>query len=143
MKMPFRSGILAIVTLVTVSCARGQTSRRASNANADTVLVGHVSDSLVRQENWAHSPEHISGPFIRRLVVVQFDATASSAQRAAALDSVGGVIFAKLPLGDGEPFYYVRLKAGEPDSAVFSAISVLQRHLAVRRALPELILRIP
>lgn len=143
MPTPIKLVLLGLLLVVVSQCGRGTLGTRGANAMSDTVLITQISDSLVKRENWAYSPENVSSPFVRSLVVVQFNAAASSAQRRAALDSVRGIIFAKSALGAGEPLYYVRLTEGGADSAVFSAIRVLKRQSAIKRATLELIERIP
>lgn len=133
--------LCVVVVALAGGCAGRRSVREYADANA-VVTMDVLPDSFMRRENWAYSPEHLTSPFLRGILFVQFAPSASAADRRRAVESVRGRVFGKQPLGS-DFFYFVSLPAGEPDSGVFVAIRALKRQPAVRRALPQMVMIMP
>lgn len=67
-----------------------------------------------------------SGGFLRGVVVLRFQPSASQAQRQAAVDAVAGVIVGGTPVYGGEGFYYVRIADDGSGAQLNQAIQALR-----------------
>lgn len=73
--------------------------------------------------------------YLKRTVGVRFNASATVAARAAAIDGVGGAVVGGVPFDDSEGFYYIAIGTDTSLAAIGAAIEVLSRQAAVAAAI--------
>lgn len=81
-------------------------------------------------------------PFLKGVVLVTFRPGTSTELRAAAIQSVNGLIAGEDRRENMPPLFTIVLPPSSPDSAVLGATSILENHPAVLSALPNYIFRL-
>jgi hypothetical protein len=109
-------------------------------ATAQPKLILSVTSNEVPPEapdtlpDWVYAPTNydsntasIGGVFVKNIVVAQFKAGTSQAERQAAIDSTGGVVVGGVRSGSGEGLYYLSLEDSTRGGVLVAASQVLER----------------
>ena len=98
-------------------------------------MAGWVTESA----NWVTDDAHVTGSFVKDLVVIRFVPGATQQQRQSAIDGIGGTVVGGVPFDGVEGAYYVALPADTTHERLFAAIDTLNTLPQIDNALPDLI----
>jgi hypothetical protein len=101
---------------------------QAQNANPVPALpVFGIPPGIYADTNIVLDPPQMSGRVVKNIVEVIFKASATQAQRQAAIDSIRGTVVGGLPfINNGDGLYLVRIPSTSNADPVFAAIATLK-----------------
>jgi len=96
--------------------------------------------SLWSRDNWYRDTVFVSGTYLRDIAVVLFRATATQAERQAAVELVHGKVVGGHPLAEGsDGYYYVCVPGTDYPRPLIRALQQLQALPQVLSATPEFV----
>lgn len=128
-----------VITLLAAAChdpsSPASRATPAPRGEVSTVPPDDIPAGLAASSNIVTNPPRYPYEFIRDVVLVRFQPTATAADRTAALASVNGTVIGGIRITATDGYYIVGLAADPTNNGPLDAVELLSRNSAVRHAM--------